>query len=950
MATNDSNKRAKKRKPTEAHLSEEDMDAAPKKKPTLEQHSPPTIEEEVVTSEPISPDLDAFLSAQNLTPSVLTQLRQELLRALRAKWKNNYHLIECFQKTGILTSSLSNYFSLAELCSFIVAGLFEQPSGGILVNFYDRAQQRPKYVFISSWQELEKLLGLIAPHMNRNVLAESFNERFDGLLTVRPADNTSGNTSTKMRQDESTHNFKAKQYELNDPIMQQLTRHLVPYYATCDSLYDASWLRTLKTWQWWMWWSSTFPTEFVFLIARLLCQQDAMVMLGLLFEPQNWSVSKTTWATIECPFHIIIGKSGDPVWFPLYGLTYLDVNDHLPSLFQNQHVAKYDSSYMRLNTPVFVIQQGLNHGHVQIMKKLNENVTSCSAKLEDNLTQSLTQLHWECKTLAWSIPIPLFVLSLISQVGTDVMPLWQNILQSHLSRISKYKHVEHRMSQLSEVSGNWYRNLTGHQAVFQPFLGMGMPKMSEYIVTAYSLGINFSSGFVDAYDWLVSWFQFMQGQSQLNQSALLAIFKRSEPRAQNALLGLPEPDEHSRILQQFSNVTQLCKDLLFGENALLARVLLISMERHLVGKSFIEPVPSNYHWKVVLNNQELFLYTCESPWWEPSPPPFKTMSLLLQNDTHGKIKLDSSETSIEKTTIHKTKDQQSLRNSKLYSNRMPLNATLQIQVFNGRTRRPASTLTRYQAKDREVNETVYLTSDDFYALYPFEKKGITEYDENKGIDYSACESAVAKVNLTWLKSLLVAFFNNIPETVIKRRQVVHLKQALDENIIPLPRLLTKIYLDMMGYSPADMLEFTMMLSHPETVPPLMIQFLMELIYSSYLQSSNNNILSSLWSPYIPASSLVLDTVTYLQLGKNQNNELQSTDDCKHNNMLLVTASGQYIVVCLQRIYGITFDVEVTYLSSSWVGGHHVGQHLSHREFIPLLQNAVFLMQSYNLTW
>lgn len=847
--------------------------------PTSEDESPV----KKTALEPIPSELQLFLECNKIPVSVRDQFRQEYHRMPK---QHIHQLIGVFEASSIQTLLMAKYFNLAELCELIVYCLFEHAMD-LLVMLYDKQEQQPKYFIISSWQELDKLLSILSPFMDSNIKSEDLDFQFEGIIGVPP-----------VPLETVSHSFQntVPIYRIHDKVITKITEQLSTHFSYCTDRGDALWLRALKNCQWWMWWGPRFPTEFVFLITKLLGQSNSHMMLNLLFNYSNWSRKEASLEVIDCPFQMILGL--DDV--PLHSLTYFDVSTHLPFVPTDGSTG-YNNTFTRANLPIYILRKSLSHGHIQVSKKPNQSVEAC---LETTAQEFMTSLACPSKLLSWKIPIPLAVLTLISHTGNELLPMWHNVLHNYITKLLGYAHVEARNTDISNAASQWYQNLTGHQSIFQSFLGLPIQKASALIESSYKLGIKFACGFIDHFDWLVSLVQFLDGQSQATQFSLLApLLEKS-----------PEPRD---IYSRFMLVNEQCKQSLF-QPQILGRILLSAFQRYIFGNSLIASDEIDY-WKLVFHKQEqrLALYSSDTQWWS-APLLFKSLSVQGLEDTFPNQE-DTKLTFI--------------------SNRAPLNTTLHISSCNGYTWRP-SRWNQYQVKEREENETVYLTSNELDAVKT------TELHNH----YDKCEQAMEKVDLSWLKALLVALLTNLQTTrldINKRPLTLH--QAFQRNLISLPRLLTQVRVDMLGYSGAskDLLEYTLLLANPETVSPLIIQYLVKRLCDSYFEMGTLETLTSTWAPYIPASSLVLDTLTFLKQQKRFKSDISQTET-NHYNLLLAMATSHYVVLRLQRIYGITFSVQIIYQSSPF--GYTVGQHLSHTEFITFLQNAIFAMQSYSLQW
>lgn len=765
--------------------------------------------------------------------------------------------------------------NLKIVCSLLLECFYIHQKNMLICTFHT-VKQEPCYYIIHSLNEMNILLNLLSTSMNPTIFSETVIEQFEGLVLPIPS-------ITGFIQDNGIYSGFLSQF------------------ISTTHLNDIMWLKLLKNAQWWLWWGPHFPTEFVYLVAKCIAKDNLTLLLHLLFNFSNWSKDDNS---IECPMQLVC-KSDSQI--PQQMIIYLDMDHHLPFLGMEEGMVRYDPNFSKSTSPVYVIQQGIGHIQFHEYKNTFHGLDGCKQEMA-TLWDSTCTVH-ELK-----IRLPLMILVMINDIGSELLPMWHNILHHLLSVFLGFTHVEKRNQELSELSNTWYKNLTGHQLIFNNFLNLGVDKTNTIIDQSFRVGIQLACGFIDSFDWLTSFFCIMNNQTQSGQSKLLNLF-------------FTGPSNQQTIFERYHSTLDSCKSMLTSGD-LMTRVLSTSIDRHTTGQSLMEV--NNSFWKVVLNSMT-----------------FSTPKLILYSSIRQWFISHINKSILTNTLVDLTQDKKSLplpedeekQNSLL--NKLAATERIQVSETTGYNWRP-NQLTHYQANVRKPQEIVYLTHSDINQTHHMWCKTKTNYIHPNN-SYTFCEELIAKANLTWLQELLIQLFQFRPHTILTKNP--SLTEAFKQNLIPLSQLLTKIYVEILGYSleSAHLYDFSCFLNQPETFPPTVMQYLVDMIAHNYFEQGYNNILTCLWAPYIPASSLVLDTFTFLYRGKSKQGSLTHTDTYR---LMLFTTDSHYIVLDMHYIYGITFDVEVVFHSGS--PSHH--QHLSHTEFSQLLKRSVFMMQHYSIDW
>lgn len=132
------------------------------------------------------------------------------------------------------------------------------------------------------------------------------------------------------------------------------------------------------------------------------------------------------------------------------------------------------------------------------------------------------------------------------------------------------------------------------------------------------------------------------------------------------------------------------------------------------------------------------------------------------------------------------------------------------------------------------------------------------------------------------------------------------------------------------------------------VPPQILQALLHYIAFVFLAEPTRDVLGNAWVPTIPATTLILDTVTALGESTSSDSVQRFATDTEAASLLLLTATGCYVVVQLTRISGITIHGEVKFSTHTQLV--QPGQQLSVHELSTLMQHALFIMYHHKSVW
>jgi len=676
---------------------------------------------------------------------------------------------------------------------------------------------------------------------------------------------------------------------------------------TTTSKVEQSIYKLMKQCQHWTWWSNVYPTELVFIVAKLLygCTEtveDEVILattvkpiLDAVFsalplrttEEYHKQVHQESVSHVSATLNIALNRAtqhplaSQLIINPLQSIQYTNTDqmDNRIHVLMSMDHSIFDGA------PVHIIQQCIKTGaftaascpqlgHTETAKSMFRTASAEPANLD---------------TLSLSIQIPIGLLIMLSFYNcSSITRLWHNLMLIHIHNIL---HPDVSITKWTEAlqkrGSEWYRVVMAHQNILQTFMNMNLSTIGAVFDRSYKLALNIASGVVDPNDWIISFF------------TVLAKRPQTEWTWQPISLVGDHPNRFHAYIQAA---------LLARADAappLLEEMWAISNERRLLATSAAESINfRTYNWSIVYQSEqeELQLLWSKAPWWKTIEAPVACSNgLNLSGAILHRMEVDKNVRMAQSTTVVRS-DQFGKKYWYKYS--VPTSAAVAAEL---------NTLCRDTPRSPYVQrpQKIYMTAEHeqcllawfkpvLLALFGGERHlNLQLFSPKKTLDDLVADSAHDSMLVGFFQMCLQRFYNYSRDDV---------------------------YLDMSLYYAVS----------PEFLSPLMIQHLVHMANTCLFESTSSFRVTDVTAvqhdkslaiskttktvqifamnaPYIPSNSMALDTWIYSSRPAVMSSDYDFTAPDK---LLIVMKTGEWYILRLHSMYDLTFATDMLYRSSS----------------------------------